>query len=1146
MVQTDRRLLWHPRLDNRFLVGGGGQLTVYEWHSGSSEIKHVTSKHDLQMMRCFAWSPDLAFDDLVAVGHSNGRVDLMRLETTASSTNQILSGGPVVSLPVRNSRACNTLAFCQADPNYLAVGLDKVRSEFSLLIWDINTVKPNLVVKTLDQPATPIVEHTPRPHPPIPRGELAQRADQRLLQQHASAEVVSSLAWIPNSTNLLLAGVSQRWLRLFDLRIPNATTNIASKTQGIATDPFNAHIFGSFGDGVISIWDHRRLSTPILNFTEKDAAADGARPRANAGFSAIEFSSVRRGTLATLGREAYSVRFWDIRQAEIVSRSPEGRISRDSSQSTRGTRYSWANPSTMFGNWPHSGSSHASSPSTTHESSKVPYQLILADTRKTKNFNRSLASFALVPSSEACPLTSNVMVVNKEGDLELYAVHDIPTHTPWSPRGDLATGIGRSYRIFPGFHEREPPPEPWNILVEPSTPPFSADTVTNKEHPPESAPVSPPPTFGRGDEDGFPALVPNAPSSKPLANLAATRPGGVRTFSPAALRNFEHTTPATSKQSPATEHSHSHTRASHSNGSPGGAKGKVNHVHGKHGKDGLSASKHSVDVPIHHAIESDISMVMRRRVIRGYGLISAVHNSTIVKETTPDDTSLSDIWLWINHTQQLMSYPTSLVEGYNFAYQGIWGIWDGFRPSQTHISAHPTPRVPHRNLLDPPTTLASALNLDMKRTRSGSRHGGGGSGGGGSGGARRRSRPPSDVIIPDEFLGAIAVLNSRKESTGVDGGGGSSWQPSVPTAKLSQRQLALYLCGWNLAEEDLTYAIKRWEKEHRHSQAACWLVFTKQYKAAIDVLMRSKDETHHMMSGMLAALSPSSSNRNNELRDHCERLIVRLQDPYLRALLTHLTFNDDWTEVLAEEALPLRERLAIAIQFLNDKDLTSYLRRIMERCSHHGDIDGLIVTGLTTYGLDIIQTYVDITGDLQSAALLANLNPARARDARSERWLEQYRDMLDQWKLFHFRCQLDIDRGRILQDAIQHNEISPFEWTPRQIVLRCNYCNKPFTPPLPNNARPTSCVHCGRSLPRCSICLLTLSIVQDIPRNAELVRSNPKGTSNTIDEGLVFCQSCRHGGHASHILEWFYGEDGTRSHGSCPVANCHCRCADGF
>ena len=210
-----------------------------------------------------------------------------------------------------------------------------------------------------------------------------------------------------------------------------------------------------------------------------------------------------------------------------------------------------------------------------------------------------------------------------------------------------------------------------------------------------------------------------------------------------------------------------------------------------------------------------------------------------------------------------------------------------------------------------------------------------------------------------------------------------------------------------------------------------------------------------MMSGMLAALTSFgvSGVRNAELRETCERLVVRLQDPYLRAILSHLTAIDDWDEVLGEELLPLRERLAIALQFLNDKELTAYLRRVLDRCIHDGDIEGLIVSGLTSQGMDILQTYLDASGDIQTVSLLASLNPARAQEGRTERWLEAYRDLLDEWKLFHYRCQFDIDRGRILNDAIQGGEIQPFRFTPPQMILRCNYCNKHLTPPLPNNLR---------------------------------------------------------------------------------------------
>lgn len=54
--------------------------------------------------------------------------------------------------------------------------------------------------------------------------------------------------------------------------------------------------------------------------------------------------------------------------------------------------------------------------------------------------------------------------------------------------------------------------------------------------------------------------------------------------------------------------------------------------------------------------------------------------------------------------------------------------------------------------------------------------------------------------------------------------------------------------------------------------------------------------------------------------------------------------------------------------------------------------------------------------------------------------------------------------------------------------------------------------------------------------------------SDTINDAIVFCQTCRHGGHASHIMEWFFGDDGEtgggNAHAVCAVADCDCHCAN--
>lgn len=334
-----------------------------------------------------AWSPDPAYDDLVALGLSSGKVELMRLEGTKSARSQAWSK-PMVSLSVKNSRACNALAFCAVDPNYLAVGMDKVRGDFSLVVWDIVSAAPSLSVKSPNSSQltfnVPPPGAPPRPEPIIPRGEPAPKgADGRVLQQHAPAEVVSSVAFLPKSTTLLLAGVSYRWLRLFDLRTPQpVVVTAASKVHGIATDPFDPHRIGCFGDGIVTIWDARKMAHPLLTFTEKDASADGARVRPNAAYINIEFSSLRRGVLTTLERDANHVRFWDLQQFDLVNRSPERSHSRDSTQSSRTPKLSWANPTGIL-QWSGSSGSQISAPLTPGENQRPVQQVVLSGTKRS-------------------------------------------------------------------------------------------------------------------------------------------------------------------------------------------------------------------------------------------------------------------------------------------------------------------------------------------------------------------------------------------------------------------------------------------------------------------------------------------------------------------------------------------------------------------------------------------------------------------------------------------------------------------------------------------------------------------------------------------------------------------------------------------
>jgi len=253
----------------------------------------------------------------------------------------------------------------------------------------------------------------------------------------------------------------------------------------------------------------------------------------------------------------------------------------------------------------------------------------------------------------------------------------------------------------------------------------------------------------------------------------------------------------------------------------------------------------------------------------------------------------------------------------------------------------------------------------------------------------------------------------------------------------------------------------------------------------------------------------------------------------------------------------LNDRLGIIFRFLEDDKVSSALHKTFENAKREGELDGLTFTGLTSQGMDILQAYVDRTADIQTAAILASyVCPARFKDDRVERWVSAYQDLLDSWELFHFRCEFDIERGRMLQHLIRAGEIQPFEWVERQLYVRCNNCNKvvnsrrPLTEQMigsnpaampSDRIRANCCPNCGNTLARCVVCLMPLGMLQDTSREAELAHET--GTKDTIDDAIVFCQTCRHGGHAAHIFDWFFS-DGGRSHPTCAVADCNCRCAD--
>jgi hypothetical protein len=59
---------------------------------------------------------------------------------------------------------------------------------------------------------------------------------------------------------------------------------------------------------------------------------------------------------------------------------------------------------------------------------------------------------------------SNIMLVNKDGDLEVHAMYDTPKQVLWSARGDLGVGAGGGISVWAGWKRGEVVREPWELV----------------------------------------------------------------------------------------------------------------------------------------------------------------------------------------------------------------------------------------------------------------------------------------------------------------------------------------------------------------------------------------------------------------------------------------------------------------------------------------------------------------------------------------------------------------------------------------------------------------------------------------------------------------------------------------------------------
>ena len=253
--------------------------------------------------------------------------------------------------------------------------------------------------------------------------------------------------------------------------------------------------------------------------------------------------------------------------------------------------------------------------------------------------------------------------------------------------------------------------------------------------------------------------------------------------------------------------------------------------------------------------------------------------------------------------------------------------------------------------------------------------------------------------------------------------------------------------------------------------------------------------------------------------------------------------------------------------------------------------DLIIFFGKDEHTIRILQNYLDNENDIQTVGLLSVYLymfkfPC---DDRLKYWYQTYSDLLSRLELFDNRALVDREYSDLKQKYLEkkqagggggslvnnRNASNCFELLPsntsKMVWCTCNFqaqkCTEPsagtLNPYLTHNFRLEkrkvfNCDQCSRPYANCAICLLPINIKNTITDNSNRPSSGganffsgwtPTRTQNTnrntvnhfenfnVDDALIWCLNCKHGGHYKHIVDWF------NNFKMCHVNDCPCECS---
>jgi hypothetical protein len=386
----------------------------------------------------------------------------------------------------------------------------------------------------------------------------------------------------------------------------------------------------------------------------------------------------------------------------------------------------------------------------------------------------------------------------------------------------------------------------------------------------------------------------------------------------------------------------------------------------------------------------------------------------------------------------------------------------------------------------------------------------------------------------------------------------------VKTHYPENRQLCLRLCGWSLDKTGVQRSCDQLVENGEIYKAIVLAVFQGHKDIGL-ALLRSTLQQKQLpqddigLAAVIACASPTSGV-SAEQREACSWMADMTTDPYLKSLLTYF-ISGSWNTVVEMAQLSLSDRVAVALKYLPDPELTNFLSTTTASAIQCGSISGLLLTGLTTRALDLLTVYISAhpSGLQDAVLLLSRACPLYIQDPRWHLWKDIYLSQMQTWRTFLERTRYVKEHNKC---SITREGRSVNKPSQPSLTLRCLSCQQNLalrkdptkangkqrlvSTPATNahrvlrtqNGKPLApspslaCPNCGTQMPRCGICMLWLGSPDP---------SKPGAAESLKQEDLearlmVFCMGCSHGFHGHHARDWF------ARHGMCPVPDCGCMC----